>query len=276
MLVYYNYTKENKRTATMTQCKVDLDVRINALYDDETNAPMINDAINVIVNTIQSEIITHNLSRHLKAIMNSWIRTHSWYNEDKISKFEHCLRNVVSKEMKSRVVDLLKIRYKEYENGLGSSVNEDDLALEVLRVSMSQSTSNYFWDIDAKLTLEADHYRRSNRECLIQGDCDRPFSWFCKRTMSTQFHLPHLAKLPKNVIPLEVLARDFKHVQGWDCSICLEVDSIEFVNSLCVRTACKHIFHMGCLDNCKRIYLQQKENHNKTCAPCPLCRAPIY
>jgi hypothetical protein len=29
----------------------------------------------------------------LKAIMNSWIRTHSWYNEDKMSKFELCLRN---------------------------------------------------------------------------------------------------------------------------------------------------------------------------------------
>ena len=260
----------------MAECKVGLDDRVNALYDDETSAPMINDAINIVVNTIQNDIITHNLSRHLKAIMNSWIRTHSWYNEDKMSKFELCLRNVVSREMRRHVIDLLKMREKEYEYGLGSSVNEDDLALEVLRVSMSQFTSNYFWDIGAKLTLEADHYRRSNGECLIQGDCDRPFSWFCKRTMSTQFHLPHLAKLPMNVIPLEVLARDFKHAQGWDCSICLEVDSIEFVNSLCVRTACKHIFHMGCLDNCKRIYLQQKENHNKTCAPCPLCRAPIY
>jgi hypothetical protein len=262
----------------MTECKVDLDVRINALYDAETNAPMINNAIFIVVNTIQNDIITHNLSRHLKAIMNSWIRTHSWYIDHKtrMSKFEHCLRNVVSREMKHHVIDLLKVRDKEYEYGIGRSVNEDDLALEVLRVSMSQFTSNYFWDIDAKLTLEADHYRRSNGECLIHGDCDRPFSWFCKRTMSTQFHLPHLPKLPMNVIPLEVLARDFKHGQGWDCSICLEVDSIEFVNSLCVRTACKHIFHMGCLDNCKRTYLQQKENHNKTCAPCPLCRAPIY
>lgn len=250
-----------------------MDFRINALYDDETNAPMINDAINVIVNTIQSEIITHNLSRHLKAIMNSWIRTHSWYNEDKISKFEHCLRNVVSKEMKSRVVDLLKIRYKEYENGLGSSVNEDDLALEVLRVSMYQSTSNYFWDfwnINAKLTAEAERYRQSNGETLIERDCDRPFSWFSKRTMSTHYHLPHVPKYLNDVIPLEVLTCDFKHDPNWECSICLSVDSVN-----CVRTACKHIFHMGCLDDCKRIYLQQKANHHKTCVPCPLCRAPV-
>jgi hypothetical protein len=266
----------------MTQCEVDLDAYINALYDAETNAPMINDAINVIVNTIQNDIITHNLSIHLKAIMNTWVRTHSWYNEDKMSKFEHCLRNVVSKEMKSRVVDLLKIRYKEYENGLGSYVNEDDLALEVLRVSMSQSTSNYFWDfwnMDAKLTLEADRYRRSNGECIIHRDYERPFSWFSKRTMSTHYRLPHIATHPKNVIPLEVLALDFKHHPKWECSICLEVVSVNHVNlftSHCVRTACKHIFHMACLDDCKRIYLQQKENYNKMCVPCPLCRAPIY
>ena len=260
----------------MTQCEVDLDARINALYDAEINAPMINDAINVVVNTIQKDIITHNLSIHLRAIMNSWIRTHSWYNEDKMSKFEHCLRNVVSKEMKSRVVDLLKIRYKEYENGLGSSVNEDDLALEVLRVSMSQSTSNYFWDfwnIDIKLTAEADRWVINNGECLIDRDYERPFSWFSKQTMSTHYRLPHVAKHPKNVIPLEVLTLDFKHDPKWECSICLEVD---LFTSHCVRTACKHIFHMACLDNCKRIYLQQKENHNKTCVPCPLCRAPIY
>jgi hypothetical protein len=253
-----------------------MDARINALYDAETNAPMINDAINVIVNTIQNDIITHKLSRHLKAIMNSWVRTHSWYNEDKMSKFEHCLRNVVSREMRSRVIDLLKVQDKEY--GVGRCVNEDDLALEVLRVSMSQSTSNYFWDfwdINTKLTLEADRCRRSNGECLIERDFDRPFSWFSKRTMSTHYHLPHVPKHLKNidVVPLEVLTSNFKHDPGWDCSICLEVDS---VNSVCVRTACKHIFHMGCLDNCKRVYLQQKANFNKTCVPCPLCRVPIH
>ena len=265
----------------MAECKVGLDDRVNALYDDETNAPMINDAINVLVNTIQNDIITHNLSTHLKAIMNSWIRTHSWYIDDKtrMSKFEHCLHNVVSREMRRHVIDLLKMREKEYEYGLGSSVNEDDLALEVLRVSMSQFTSNYFWDINAKLTAEAERYRQSNGECLTDRDFEKTFSWFSKRTMSTHYHLPHLATHHKNVIPLEVLACDFKHDPIWECSICLEVDSVNHVNlftSHCVRTACKHIFHMACLDDCKRIYLQQKENHNKTCVPCPLCRVPIY
>jgi len=252
-----------------------MDAHINALYDAETNAPMINDAINVVVNTIQNNIITHKLSRHLKAIMNSWIRTHSWYNEDKMSKFERCLRNVVTREMRSRVLDLLKFRYKEYEYGLGSYVNEDDLALEVLRVSMSQFTSKYFWDMDAELTAEANSWVINNRECLIDSDFDRPFSWFSKRTMSKHYHLPHLPRYPVNFVPLEVLAHDFKHEPNWTCSICLEVDSIA-INSRYVRTACKHVFHIGCLDECKRVYLQQKANYNKTCVPCPNCRAPIY
>lgn len=265
----------------MAECDVGSDARINALYDAETNVPLLNDAINVLVNTIQKNIITHKLSRHLTAIMNSWIRTHSWYIDHKtrMSKFEHCLHNVLSREMRRHVIDLLKIRDKEYEYGLGSSVNEDDLALEVLRVSMSEFTSNYFWDIDIKLTAEADRWVINNGECLIDRDFERPFSWFCKRTMSTQFHLPHLTKLPKNVIPLEVLALDFKHDPNWECSICLEVDSVNYVNlftSHCVRTACNHIFHMACLDDCKRVYLQQKENYKKICFPCPLCRAPIY
>jgi len=254
-----------------------MDARISALYDAETNAPLINDAINVLVNTIQKNIITHNLSRHLTAIMNSWIRTHSWYIDDKIriSKFEHCLRNVLSREMRRHVIDLLKIRDKEYEYGLGSYVNEDDLALEVLRVSMSEFTSNYFWDINIKLSIEAERYQQNNGESLIDRDFDLPFSWFSAKTMSTHYHLPHIPKHLKNAIPLEVLAIDFKHDPKWECSICLEVNSIA-INSRCVRTACKHIFHMACLDECKRAYLQRKENYNKTCVPCPLCRDPIY
>jgi hypothetical protein len=173
--------------------------------------------------------------------------------------------------MRRHVIDLLKIRDKEYEYGIGRSVNKDDLALEVLRVSMSEFSSNYFWDINVKLSIEAERYQQNNGESLIDRDFERPFSWFSKRTMSTHYRLPHVATHPKNVIPLEVLALDFKHDQKWECSICLEVDSVN-----CVRTACKHIFHMACLDDCKRIYLQQKENHNKICVPCPLCRAPIY
>jgi hypothetical protein len=252
----------------MTEC----DTHISALYDDEANASMINDEINNVVKEIQNNIIISKLPNHLKAIMNSWIRTHSWYNEDKMSKFELCLQNIVTKEMKSRVIDLLKIRDNEY--GLGRSVNEDDLHF-VLRRVYYQLASTWFWDMEAELTAEAERWVISNGECLMDRDFERPFSWFSAKTMSTQYHLPHVHRHRNNidVVSLEVLAIDFKHEPEWTCSICLAVDAVD---SRCVRTACKHIFHMGCLDDCKRVFLQQEENHNKICAPCPLCRAPIY
>jgi hypothetical protein len=242
--------------------------RIIALYDDEANTSMINNIINMKVEEIQKTIELSKLSRSLKAIMNSWIRTHSWYNEDKMSKFEHCLRNVVSMEIRHQTIKLLK------ENDIDDyrPVNEDDLYDEL---HYAYHNSNY-WDWDTKLTCEAINWVANHGECLIESDYDRPFSWFSAKTMSTQYHLPHVHRHRNNIdiVSLEVLAHDFIHEPKWNCSICLEVDSIA-INSHCVRTACKHIFHMGCLDDCKRVYLQQEENHNKTCVPCPLCRAPI-
>jgi len=248
-----------------------MDARIIALYDNEANAPMINHEINIVVKEIQNNIIISELSRHLTAIMKSWIRTRSWYSNDGMSKFEHCLRNVVIKEMRNRVLDLLVKQDMPV-----CQVNVFHLYDEVQRVSR-QLTSKYLWDMDAELTAEADRYRRSNGECLMLMDIDsyHPFSWFSTKTMSTHYHLPHVPKHLKNAIPLEVLAIDFKHDPNWECPICLEVDSIA-VNSRCVRTECKHIFHMGCLDDIKRAFLQQKENYNKTCVPCPLCRALIH
>jgi hypothetical protein len=168
--------------------------------------------------------------------------------------------------MRSRVLDHLKLRDKQY--GI-RTVDEDDLKFELLCVSR-RLCSNYYFDINTELTTEAERWVISNGECLIDRDFDRPFSWFSKRTMLTHYHLPHLSK---NVVPLEVLAHDFKHEPGWLCSICLAID---VVDPTCIRTTCKHIFHVECLSNCKRVFLEQKENCTKTCLPCPLCRAPIY
>jgi hypothetical protein len=70
----------------------------------------------------------------------------------------------------------------------------------------------------------------------------------------------------------DLLENDFKHELEWSCSICLDVNS---VNPVRVTTACNHVFHNGCLNDYKRVYLQQDANRKKICVPCPLCRAPI-
>jgi hypothetical protein len=152
-------------------------------------------------------------------------------------------------------------------------VNEDDLCYE-LEDAFSRLTSSEFWDMDADLTLEAKNWVANHRECLIESDFDRPFSWFSSRTMSTHYHLPHVRRHNNNidVVLLKVLAIDIKHESGWACSICLENNS---ENPVCVKTDCGHIYHHKCLADCKRVFLERKENYGKTCVPCPLCRAPV-
>jgi len=245
-----------------------LHIRISTMYDHTAFAYVINYQIAKIVAEIQKTIDLTKLSRDLKAIMNSWARTRTWYNEDKMSKFEHCLRNVVTKELRRQTIERL-----EQQDMPSFPVNIDDLCYE-LEHAFSRLTSSEFWDMDTDLTLEAKNWVTNHGECLIESDFDRPFSWFSSRTMSTQYQLPHMSKCTNNidVVSLKVLAIDIKHESGWACSICLENNS---ENPVCVKTECGHIYHHGCLADCKRTFLKQKENCSKTSVPCPLCRAPF-
>lgn len=246
-----------------------MDARIIALYDDTANAPILNNAINIVVHTIQKNIDIRYLSRQLKAIMNSWVRTHAWYNEDKLSKFEHCLRYVVTKEMRRQTIKRL-----EQQDTPAFPVNVYHLYDE-LQDAFHRLTSSDFWDIDTELTNEANNWVTNHGEHLIDSDFDRPFSWFSGRTMSTHYHLPHVSKNAENVhiIALELLPYDFRHEQGWECSICLSVDAEV---ATCVRTLCQHVFHESCMLNYKHVYLEQLANYKKTCVPCPLCRCNFH
>jgi hypothetical protein len=242
-------------------------IRISTMYDHTAFVRIINYQIAKIVEEIQKTIDLSKLSRDLKAIMNSWIRTHSWYDEDKMSKFERCLRCIVTKEMRRQTIERL-----EQQDMPSFPVNIDDLCYELEHV-FSRLTSLEFWDMDADLTSEAKSWVTNHDECLIESDFDRPFSWFSSRTMSTHYHLPHVRMSNNNIefASLEVLAIDYKH-EGWTCSICLDTN---LENPVCVKTACGHIYHNDCLTNCKRAFLERKENCYATCVPCPMCRAPV-
>jgi hypothetical protein len=243
-------------------------IRISTMYDHTAFVNIINYQIAKIVEEIQKTIDLSKLSRDLKAIMNSWVRTHSWYDEDKMSKFEHCLRRIVTKEMRRQTIERL-----EQQDMPSFPVNEDDLCYE-LEDAFSRLTSSEFWDMDTDLTAEAKSWVTNHGECLIESDFDRPFSWFSSRTMTTQYNLPHMSKRTNNidVVLLKVLAIDIKHEEGWICSICLGTNS---ENPVCVKTECGHIYHHKCLADCKRVFLERKENRDKSCVPCPLCRAPF-
>jgi hypothetical protein len=243
-------------------------IRISTMYDHTAFVNIINYQIANIVEEIQKTIELSELSRDLKAIMNSWIRTDSWYDEDKMSKFERCLRCIVTKEMRRQTIERL-----EQQDMPSFPVNEDDLCYE-LEHAFSRLTSSDFWDMDTDLTAEAKNWVTNHDECPIESDFDRPFSWFSSPTMSTHYHLPHVYMSNNNIefVSLKVLAIDIKHEEGWTCSICLDNN---LKNPVCVKTACGHIYHNDCLTNCKRAFLERKENCDKTCVPCPLCRAPV-
>ena len=261
----YDFERSISRSTSMDSSD---SIRISSLYDHSAFVSIINYQISKIVEEIQKTIDLSKLSRDLKAIMNCWVRTHSWYDEDKMSKFEHCLRNVVTKEMRRQTIERL-----EQQDMPSFPVNEDDLIYE-LEDAFSRLTSSEFWDMDTDLTAEAKSWVTNHGECLIESDFDRPFSWFSSRTMSTRYHLPHVRMSNNNMdfMSLKVLAIDYKHELGWTCSICLD-NNLE--NPVCVKTACGHIYHNDCLTNCKRVFLERKENCVKTCVPCPLCRAPV-
>jgi hypothetical protein len=269
----YDGTGFHRSTSTDSTDSTDswlqtLSIRISTLYDHTAFVHIINYQINMIVEEIQKTIDLSKLSRDLKAIMNSWVRTRTWYNQDKMSKFEHCLRNVVTKEMRRQTIERL-----EQQDMPSFPVNEDDLCYE-LEQAFTRLTSSDSWDMDADLTSEAKNWVANHGECLIESDFDRPFSWFSSRTLSTHYHMPHMSKRTNNIdfVSLEVLAFDFKLESGWACSICLNSNS---ENPVCVKTECGHIYHHRCLADCKRVFLEQKENYGKAYVPCPLCRAPV-
>jgi len=251
---------------------------IDALYNTPANLSKINDESNKIVEIIQYKINISEINkftRHpFKALMNSWMRTHTWYDEDGLSKFERCLQNAVKEAIRRRVIENLQFDGKRLY--VSRALNENDLNYYVreacYKLSQYDGRPILFYDLYVVLKIEAESWVINNKECIIiESDFERPFSWFSKLTMSTQYDLP---RDPKHLMTVDddPLENDFKHELDWFCSICLDVNS---VNPVRVTTACNHVFHNGCLDDYKRVYLQQDANRKKICVPCPLCRAPI-
>ena len=234
--------------------------------------------IDAIVESIQNTISVQYLPLELLGIMNMWIRT-DWYHLG-VPKFEHCLHTIVSQEVAGRVFHQLM---KEVRDGGGQMVDEDDLRWVVNRVSSDLSSSawpthrGYWQTMDTELLAEAKHWVSVHGEHVTAGDGGH-FQWYDSIKEVVCYHLPHIPE-PEEHIEEQVVMRslitlpcDFQHEADWICPICLELDASV---PTCVRTECKHIFHMSCFENCKRAFLEQEENCDKVCCPCPMCRAVI-
>ena len=226
--------------------------------------------IDWVVKEIQKGMSVQYLPLEMLAIMNMWART-EWYHFG-VAKFEYCLHTIVARESKRRVFDEL---VKELCAAVDQMVDENDLRWVVNRVSSSLS-SGHWQTMDTELLAEAKHWVSVHEEHVTAGDSGH-FQWYDSIKEVVCYHLPHIPEPEEHneeevVMSLETLPCDFQHEADWTCPICFELDALV---PTCVRTACQHIFHKSCFEECKRVFLEQEENCDKVCCPCPMCRAVI-
>ena len=236
-----------------------------------TESRQIEDGIDWVVNEIQKGMSVQYLPLEMLAIMNMWART-EWYHLG-VAKFEYCLHTIVARETKHLVFDEL---VKELRDAVDQMVDENDLRWVVNRVS-SYLSSGYWQTMDTELLAEAKHWVSVHGEHVTAGDGGH-FQWYDSIKEVVCYHLLHIPE-PEEPIEEQVAMRslitlpcDFEHEADWTCPICLEVDASV---PTCVRTECKHVLHKSCLEDYNRVFLEQEENEDKTCCPCPMCRADI-
>jgi hypothetical protein len=171
------------------------------------------------VEAIQRRFDVRKVPRELEAIMNCWIRTRSWYNQDYVSKFECCLEAAVADEIRVFMTTFLKAKRAVLQDGV---LNEGHFYDAVERVSRRMELMD--WETDSRLTNYAILWAQHYSDHVLQCDYDHAFAWVCNDTGTTHCNLPHVPRHLKNVDP-ELLSVDFQHEEGWDCSICLEADA---------------------------------------------------
>jgi hypothetical protein len=186
------------------------------IIDDVLLRTSINMAGDEAVEAIQRRFDVRKLPRELEAIMNCWIRTRSWYNEDYVAKFECCLEAAVADEISVFMTTFLKAKRAVLKDGV---LNEGHFYDAVERVSRRMELMD--WETDSRLTNYAILWAQHYSDLVLQCDYDHAFSWVSEVTGTTHYNLPHVPRHLKNVDP-ELLSVDFQHEEGRDCSICLE------------------------------------------------------
>ena len=257
---------------------VAIDREIIALLATRVNAERTNNAIISTIGCIQDHIDVTQLPLELRRILNMWIRTDSWYYmgqrtepwllEYGLSKFELCLRRIVTRKIKKLVFERLA---EDIISPFRWMPDENDVYYATRRVCYTLTDG---WPtMGTELAKQALRWIKEHDEHVMDNESE-DFMWIHPDTGEECYHLKHLPKPKEHDVEqalssLETLPCDFQHEAGWTCPICLEAGE----GTTCIRTACKHVFHASCFDDCKRAYLEQEEN--KTCCPCPLCRASI-
>jgi len=184
---------------------------INELMNDEANDVMVKDAIAYVMEGIQKYMIVAHLPDGLLEIMNMWARRFAWYDDDGDSKFEKCLWKVVSRELKTRVFDLLS-EWMIDDDGLVYSEKDLFYALSTASNSLYYYKEEYWPTMGVELESEAWQWVLEHGEHdLIESSDGDYFQYYDCINKEVCYHLPHLPKSNR-------FSKQEEEEAGWVCA----------------------------------------------------------
>ena len=165
----------------------------NMIMELMTNAEhdkMVKDAIACAMEGIQCRVIIAHLPEKLLEIMNMWARI-GWYDHDGGAKFEKCLWEVVSRELKTRVFDLLT-EWMNQDDGLVYPEKDLFYALCTASNSLHYYKEEYWPTMGAELEAEALHWvsEHDERRLIESGDGGH-FQYYDCVNEVVCYHMPH-------------------------------------------------------------------------------------
>jgi hypothetical protein len=154
---------------------------------------MVKDAIAGAMEGIQCRVIIAHLPEKLLEIMNMWART-GWYDDDGGAKFEKCLWEVVSRELKKRVFGLLS-EWMNEDDGLVYPEKDLFYALCTASNSLHYYNEEYWPTMGDELEAEALHWvsQHDERRLIESGD-SRYFQYYDCVNEVVCYHMPHRPK----------------------------------------------------------------------------------
>jgi hypothetical protein len=136
------------------------------IIDDLLFRVSINMNIDEVVYAVRDKFDVKRIPSEMMAIINCWRRTFSWYDEDYVAKFDRCLEEAVTYEMRRFLKGFLEARSKDLEYGM--TLKEGDLYDAV------KSASHYLlsrdWEADPNLTNSVIWWAQYYGDRILQCD----------------------------------------------------------------------------------------------------------
>ena len=168
--------------------QVIMELMTNAKHDK-----MVKDAIAGAMEGIQCRVIIARFPEKLLEIMNMWART-GWYDDDGGAKFEKCLWEVVSRELKKRVFDLLS-EWMNENDGLVRLEKDLFYALCTASNCLHYYNEEYWPTMGAELEAEAECWVKEHDERrLIESGDGGHFQYYDCVNEVIYHHMPHRPK----------------------------------------------------------------------------------